>query len=56
MCARCKKGFECGIQLDGFNDVKQEDVLQFYETREIERDLSSATPSAVVSAASTDTD
>ena len=51
-----QEGFECGIQLDGFNDVKQEDVLQFYETREIERDLSSATPSAVVSAASTDTD
>ncbi|MCY4086715.1 MAG: translation initiation factor IF-2 [Actinomycetia bacterium] len=30
-------GFECGIQLEGYNDVKQSDVLQFYETRQIER-------------------
>ena len=41
-----QEGFECGIQLEGFNDVKQEDVLQFYETKEIERDLSSVTPGA----------
>jgi translation initiation factor IF-2 len=30
-------GFECGILLDGFNDVKEGDVLEVYETREIER-------------------
>jgi translation initiation factor IF-2 len=30
-------GFECGVQLEGFNDVKEGDVLEFYETREIER-------------------
>jgi translation initiation factor IF-2 len=30
-------GFECGIQLEGFNDVKEGDVLEFYETREVER-------------------
>jgi translation initiation factor IF-2 len=30
-------GFECGILLDGFNDVKEGDVLEAYETREIER-------------------
>jgi translation initiation factor IF-2 len=30
-------GFECGIQIDGFNDVKEGDVLEFYETKEIER-------------------
>ena len=36
-------GFECGILLDGFNDVKEGDVLEAYETREIERtDLSVA--------------
>jgi translation initiation factor IF-2 len=39
------EGFECGILLDGFNDVKEGDVLEVYETREIERtDLSDATP------------
>jgi translation initiation factor IF-2 len=31
------QGFECGIQLEGYNDVKQGDVLEFYETREVER-------------------
>jgi translation initiation factor IF-2 len=31
------EGFECGILLDGFNDVKEGDVLEIYETREIER-------------------
>ena len=39
--ARWRPGFECGISLDGFNDVKEGDVLEFFETREIERtDLS----------------
>jgi translation initiation factor IF-2 len=39
------EGFECGILLDGFNDVKEGDVLEAYETREIERtDLSDTTP------------
>jgi translation initiation factor IF-2 len=34
-------GFECGILVEGFNDVKEGDVLEVYETREIERtDLS----------------
>ncbi len=32
-----QEGFECGILLDGFNDVKEDDVLEAYETREIER-------------------
>jgi translation initiation factor IF-2 len=35
------EGFECGILLDGFNDVKDGDVLECYETRQVERtDLS----------------
>jgi translation initiation factor IF-2 len=39
------EGFECGILLDGFNDVKEGDVLEVYETRQIERtDLSAAAP------------
>jgi translation initiation factor IF-2 len=31
------EGFECGILLDGFNDVKEGDVLEAFETRAIER-------------------
>jgi translation initiation factor IF-2 len=35
------EGFECGILLEGFNDVKEGDVLEVYEMREVERtDLS----------------
>jgi translation initiation factor IF-2 len=30
-------GFECGIHLDGFNDVKEGDILEVFETREVER-------------------
>jgi translation initiation factor IF-2 len=32
-----QNGFECGIQLEGFNDVKEGDILEFYETKQIER-------------------
>jgi len=32
-----QEGFECGILLQGFNDVKEGDVLEIFETREIER-------------------
>jgi len=41
------EGFECGILLDGFNDVKEGDVLEVFETREVERtslDEAPATP------------
>ena len=31
------EGFECGILLEGFNYVKEGDVLEVYETREVER-------------------
>jgi len=31
------EGFECGILLDSFNDIKEGDVLEVYETREVER-------------------
>ena len=32
-----EEGFECGILLDGFNDVKEGDILEAYETRAVER-------------------
>jgi translation initiation factor IF-2 len=31
------EGFECGILLEGFNDLKEGDVLEVFETREVER-------------------
>jgi len=34
-----QEGFECGILLEGFNDVKEGDVLEAYETREVAREV-----------------
>ncbi len=40
-----EEGFECGILLEGFNDVKEGDVLEVYETRQVERtDLETPAP------------
>ena len=33
-------GFECGIVLTNFQDLKEGDVLETYETRQVERELS----------------
>jgi translation initiation factor IF-2 len=45
------EGFECGILLDGFNDVKEGDILEVYETREVERtDLDEAPAAAAAPA------
>src|ERR671926_356518 len=39
------EGFECGILLEGYNDVKEGDVFEAYETREVERtDLETPAP------------
>ena len=40
------EGFECGILLDGFNDVKEGDVLEVFETREVERTSLEESPTA----------
>jgi translation initiation factor IF-2 len=45
------EGFECGILLDGFNDVKEGDVLEAYETRQIERTELGEAPVAAASTA-----
>jgi len=34
-----QSGFECGLSVDGFQDIKQQDVIEVYETREIARQL-----------------
>src|SRR5262245_9082945 len=42
-----EEGFECGILLEGFNDLKEGDVLEIYETREVERtDLETPAPTS----------
>jgi translation initiation factor IF-2 len=33
-------GFECGITLENYQDVKEGDVLEVFETRQVERELS----------------
>ena len=45
------EGFECGILLDGFNDVKEGDVLEAYETRQVERTELGEAPVAAASTA-----
>ena len=34
-----KTGFECGIKIAGFDDIKVDDVLEFYEIVKIARTL-----------------
>jgi translation initiation factor IF-2 len=31
-------GFECGMTLDDFNDIKEGDVIEAFEVRELPRD------------------
>jgi translation initiation factor IF-2 len=33
------RGMECGIKLSGFNDIKQDDVLEAFEIEEVARTL-----------------
>ncbi|MFN3830304.1 MAG: translation initiation factor IF-2 [Tepidimonas ignava] len=34
-----KEGFECGIKLKNYNDIKEGDVLEFFEIKEVARTL-----------------
>jgi translation initiation factor IF-2 len=34
-----KEGFECGIKLRNYNDIKEGDQLEFFEIKEIARTL-----------------
>jgi translation initiation factor IF-2 len=34
-----RTGFDCGIGIDGFNDIKEGDVIESYEMREVKRTL-----------------
>jgi translation initiation factor IF-2 len=44
------EGFECGILLEGFNDLREGDVFEVFETREVER-TSLDTPAAAATPA-----
>ena len=33
------KGMECGIKLDGYNDIKEGDTLEAYKIEEVARTL-----------------
>jgi translation initiation factor IF-2 len=35
-----ESGLECGAVLENFADVKEGDVLEVYETKQVERELS----------------
>jgi translation initiation factor IF-2 len=37
--AEVEEGLECGIVLDGYQDVKVDDVIELYETKQIEKTL-----------------
>jgi translation initiation factor IF-2 len=39
--AEVDEGQECGIVLEGFADIKEDDVLEFFETRQVEKTLES---------------
>jgi len=46
------EGFECGILLDGFNDLKEGDLIEAFETRNVERtSLEEAVPTGVAAPA-----
>ena len=34
-----KAGFECGIELKNYNDIKEGDQLEFFEVKEVARTL-----------------
>jgi len=34
-----KSGYECGLSIKNFNDIKQGDIIEGYETREVKRKL-----------------
>jgi translation initiation factor IF-2 len=37
--AEVEEGQECGVVLDGYADVKEEDVLEFFQTKQVEQTL-----------------
>jgi len=49
------EGFECGIRLEGFNDLREGDIFEAFETREVERtSLDEPAPAAAATAPATE--
>jgi translation initiation factor IF-2 len=46
------EGFECGILLEGFNDLREGDIFEVFETREVERTSLEEAPSGASADAS----
>ena len=42
-----KEGFECGLNIKNYNDIQEQDVLEFFEIREVARTLGEATKPVV---------
>jgi translation initiation factor IF-2 len=34
-----KEGFECGLNIKNYNDIEENDVLEFFEIKEVARTL-----------------
>ena len=41
-----REGFECGIGVENFNDIKVGDVIEAYRIEEVARSLDAGAPSA----------
>ena len=39
MSREVREGFECGLNIKGYNDIKEGDVLEFFEIKEVARTL-----------------
>jgi len=42
----CREGFECGVKIDGYDDVKVGDIIEALEVRQVARSLSSSPSSS----------
>ena len=38
------QGFECGISLENFDDIKEGDVIEAYVIEQVERDIAGEVP------------
>jgi translation initiation factor IF-2 len=45
-----QQGFECGVLLDDYNDVKEGDEIEVFELKEVARTAQAAAPAAAEAA------